>query len=435
MTKKITFLFFYIFLSPSLSSSAQPVIKGPYTVKILSENVYDIEDANDSNPAGMITGDDGQPVRMNNCSDMYFIRGPEKALLIDLSNDVKWDNTARESLRSIIYDLIDDCELIITITHKHGDHLGMLPAFKDNSRVKFWIPETEFKGMDIFPEKRTTFFPQNASLDLGGGMIIDTMELPGHTVHSTVFFLNSKNMLFSGDAIGSGSGVWLFNRESFYAYVKSIKNLIDYIEEPARNIDKEKFIIYGGHGWQRGKLDKLTIQYVYDMETLIERMGLGIVESEKMSAVIPFMDTNFKFGTAAISWNKESAAEYADSTRKEMGQFTRISKTKDYGLTVTRLVVDLGEGAIITQKDLTKDTFKVLGFNKSSKVTRDIKGLSITDSKGYDIESGSHVTIDLDFGFDTDSSNAYFIVVTLNNDLGKYRTGKRFIQHGRTLRR
>ena len=433
MIYKIFFLFFLFFLS--LSLSAQPITKGPYTVKALADDVYNIEDANNSNPAGIVRDDDGKVVRMNNSSDMYLIRGKKKALLIDLSNDVKWDNTAKESLRSIIFDLIGTRELYISFTHNHSDHLGMLPAFKDDSRVKFWIPEAEFKGMNIFPKERTTSFSQNASFDLGGGMLIDTLELPGHTEHSTVFFLKSKNMVFTGDAIGSGSGVWLFNKKSFYTYKDSIKALLKYLNDPAQNIDKEKLIIYGGHSWQRGTLKKLTIQYIYDMESLIERMGLGIADSEKMAAMIPFMDTNFKFRTAAISWNREAAAEYAESIRKDMGKFTRISQHEDYGLTVTRLVVDLGEGSVITGKDLTEDTFKVMGINKSTETGRTIKNLSVTDKEGNEVASGSHVTIDLDFGFDSDSSNAYFIVVTLNKDLGKYHKGAKFIQQGRTLRK
>lgn len=433
MNKYFSFLLLSFLVSFSIS--AEPMQKGPYNVKILSEDVYNIEDANDSNPAGIVTGDDGQIVHMNNSSDMYLVRGSEKALLIDLSNEVKWDKTAKESLRSIVYDLSGKRDLYITVTHKHGDHLGMLPAFRDDPNINFWIPETEFKGMDIFPEEQTTYFPKNASFDLGGGIIINTMEMPGHTDHSTLFFLNKKNMVFSGDAIGSGSGVWLFNKESFYAYIKSVNELIKYLKDPAHNIDQEKFVIYGGHGWQRGNLEKLTIQYVYDMESLIERMGHGIAESEKMSVNIPFLDTNFKFGTAAISWNKEAAAEYADSMRQEMGLFTKISKTKDYGLTVTRLVIDLGDGSAVTEKDVAKDTFKVVGFNKSNKVSLDIKALSITDRRGYDLESGRYVTIDLDFGFDADSANACFLVVAMNKDMGKYHKGTRFIQHGRTLRR
>ena len=81
---------------------------GPYTVYILSPNVFRIEDANESNPAGMAVGDDGQIVRMNNCSDMYLVIGKNKALLIDLSNDVKWDDTAAESLRAVVYERVGE---------------------------------------------------------------------------------------------------------------------------------------------------------------------------------------------------------------------------------------------------------------------------------------------------------------------------------------
>ncbi|MBN2420096.1 MAG: hypothetical protein JXL81_11980, partial [Deltaproteobacteria bacterium] len=70
-----------------------------------------------------------------------------------------------------------------------------------------------------------------------------------------------------------------------------------------------------------------------------------------------------------------------------------------------------------------------------NKVTRDIKGISVTDRAGNKIESGNHVTIDLDFSFDTEPENSSFLIATLNKDTGTYHKGKRFIQHGRTLRK
>lgn len=312
---------YLILLSISFSfyALAQSIQKGPYTVDVLADGVYHIEDANDSNPAGIQLDENGEMIGMNNCSDMYLIVGKEKALLIDLSNAVKWDSTATESLRSIVYERAGIKELYITVTHKHGDHLGMLPAFADDSKPNFWIPEAEFKGMDIFLKERTTYFAENESFDLGGGFVINTMEVPGHTRHSTLFFLKDKNLVFTGDAIGSGSGVWLFNYESIFNYRKGIDNLIKYLENPANNIDLEKLVIHGGHSWQRGKLEKLTARYVYDMQTLIERIGLGIAETEDMSSFIPFLDANFKFGTATITWNKEAAARYADSVRAGSG--------------------------------------------------------------------------------------------------------------------
>lgn len=119
----------------------------------------------------------------------------------------------------------------------------------------------------------------------------------------------------------------------------------------------------------------------------------------------------------------------------DSGTFTRISKHQDYGLTITRLVVDLGEGTVITMKDLTEGLFEVLGSNKSDSVVRNITGLSVTDRKGEIVTSGRYVTIDLDFGFDSDADNAYSYTVTLKKDLGKYIEGSEFVQKGRTLRK
>jgi glyoxylase-like metal-dependent hydrolase (beta-lactamase superfamily II) len=299
----------------------QPVQEGPYTVHVLADGVFRIEDANDSNPAGVHLNEDGSMAGMNNCSDMYLVVGGEKALLIDLSNAVEWDSTATESLRAIVYDRVGEKELFITVTHRHGDHLGMLPAFAEDPRANFWISEAEFSGTETFPEGRTTSFAERSSLDLGGGFMINTMEVPGHTAHSAVFFLRDKNRVFTGDAIGSGSGVWLFDYESFLTYRRSVDDLIAYLEDPNNDIDPDKLVIHGGHAWQRGMLGELTAQHIYDMRGLIERIGQGTAEAEEISTFIPFLDTNFKYGTATITWNAEAAARYADSIRARSDGF------------------------------------------------------------------------------------------------------------------
>lgn len=300
-----------ILLTVSWPFRAQTVEKGPYTVYTIGEGVYRIEDANSGFPAGLNTDKDGKVMSMNNCSDMYLVTGQEKALLIDLSNFIKWDDTAIESLRSLISERIGNKELYITVTHKHGDHLGMLPAFRDDKKVKFWIPEAEFRGMDIFPKERTTFFPENASMDLGGGYLITTIEVPGHTEHGTLFFIKDRDMVFTGDALGSGSGVWLFNYESFITYTKSIDDLIRYIENSENHVNPEKLVLYGGHYWQRGSREKIGSEYIYDMKTLIEKIRKGTSEEIPVSNQFKYLDTNFRYGTATITWNKADAAKYA----------------------------------------------------------------------------------------------------------------------------
>jgi len=299
------------------SGFAQSTQKGPYTVYDISRNVYRIEDSNDSNPPGITMGDDGQVTHMNNCSDMYLIVGGEKGLLIDLSNKLETENEANEALRSLVFDRLGGRNLVITVTHRHGDHLGMLPAFVNDPAVTFWIPANEFRGTDFFQEARTDFFDENESLDLGGGMMINTFEVPGHTAHSTLYFLKGKNIVFTGDAIGSGSGVWLFNEKSFYTYADAIDGLFAYIENTDNQVDKDNLRIYGGHYWQGKEVGDLSGQYIYDMRTLIDKMRTGKAETESMSAPMSFLDTNFKYGTATITWNKKAAEKLVDSQQKQ----------------------------------------------------------------------------------------------------------------------
>jgi glyoxylase-like metal-dependent hydrolase (beta-lactamase superfamily II) len=294
----------------SAPCKAQPVEKGPYTVMEIGQGVFHIEDSNRSNPAGIHLDKDGKAAGLNNCSDMYLVEGKDKILLIDLSNNITWDSTAVSSLRSIIYSVRGNKQLYITVTHFHGDHTGMLHAFKDDQKATFWIPGEEFRGKDIFPAGRTIPFSENASLDLGGGYVINSFEVPGHSPHSTIFFLKGKNLVFTGDAIGSGNGVWLFSKESFIAYKASIDRLIKYIRDPKNGIDAGKLVIYGGHYWQKGKTEKLGSQYIFDMQTLIEKIGKGSAEEEKVT-YNQYLDTNFRYGAATITWNKSDADKYS----------------------------------------------------------------------------------------------------------------------------
>lgn len=300
---------FVLYLLPSM---AQTTETGPYTISQLAPGVFHIEDANKTNPPGIHTDADGKATGLNNCSDMYLVAGKDKVLLIDLSNFVKWDTTAISSLRSIVYSEKGNKELIITVTHFHGDHTGMLPAFKDDPEASFWIPAEEFKGRDLFPRERTIAFPENASLDLGGGYVINSLEIPGHTAHSTILFLTGKNIVFTGDAIGSGNGVWLFSYDSFIMYKESIKKFLNYIRDPANDVDTGKLTVYGGHYWQKGVKEKLTAQYIFDMQTLIDKIGEGKAEEEK-TTYNKYLDTNFRYGTATITWNKADALKYSGS--------------------------------------------------------------------------------------------------------------------------
>lgn len=310
-------LFFTSFLT-IMSLSAQKVERGPYTLEVISDGIYQIQDYNSNRGRGAYTNDQGQ-ISSNNCSDMYLIVGSNKALLIDLSNNVQWENNAAESLRSLVSEYSRGRDLIVTITHSHGDHIGMIHAFANDDKVRFWIPKTEFPNRDRFPEGRTTLFDENASIDLGG-LLVKTLKMEGHTEGSTIFFLDGKDIVFTGDAIGSGSGVWIFSAEAFAQYKKGITRLTNYINDPANGINKEKLLIYPGHSWQGLAVWPLGYKYILDMGSLINRIESGTGYETTSVQYNPRLDTNYKLGTATITWSRASEKEYLESLTEVVGR-------------------------------------------------------------------------------------------------------------------
>ena len=293
---------------------AQKVERGPYTLEVISDGIYQIQDFNSERGRGMYTNAQGQTAN-NNCSDMYLIVGNSKALLIDLSNNVQWADNAAESLKSLVSEYARERELLVTVTHSHGDHLGMLHAFANDAKVNFRIPKADFPTQGNFPVNRTVFFEENTSFALGG-KIVKTLKVEGHTPGSTIFFVEGTDIFFTGDAIGSGSGVWIFSADAFAQYKRGVTRLINYIGNPANGINRDKLIIYGGHSWQGIERWPLGIQYIIDMGELINRIETGgNYETTPMSGN-PRLDTHYKYGTATITWSRASEKEYRETLKK-----------------------------------------------------------------------------------------------------------------------
>ena len=311
---RILFIFCSLFMIYSVQ--AQKVERGPYTLETISDGIYQIQDYNSVRGRGTFTDAQGQ-VAYNNCSDMYLIVGRDKALMIDLSNNIRWADHAAESLRSLVSEYSLGRELIIAITHHHGDHTGMLYAFADDAKVSFQVPRADFPEQGGFPEGRTTFFNNNVSFDLGG-TIVKTLRVEGHTPGSTIFFVEGKDIVFTGDAIGSGSGVWIFSADAFAQYKRGLTRLIEYINHPANAINKEKLIIYSGHSLQV-PLWPLGMQYILDMEELMKRIEAGSgFETTPMSGN-PVLDTHYRYGTATITWNRAAEKEYIGMINEPVG--------------------------------------------------------------------------------------------------------------------
>ena len=299
-------------LSLVACNAPRDVEVGPYTVSVIGKNVYHIQDYNHENPAGEAFDAEGNLTHFNNCSDIYLVVGAKEALLIDLSNPVNWAENAAVSLRSLVAERVKGKPLTITFTHNHGDHTGMLPAFVEDKDVRFALPEADFDRLtERFPESQYRFINEGDIFDLGG-VLVEALDVPGHTAGSMVFFLPGQDLLFTGDAIGSGHGVWIFNEEGFNNYVSAGPHLLEALEE--RGVG-DKLKVYGGHYWQKDWLKlpegrELGMEYIRDMKALLDEMETGTAATEPSNLGRPGLDTYFRHGEAIVTWSAEQAEKY-----------------------------------------------------------------------------------------------------------------------------
>lgn len=219
-----------------------------YTVELLKENVYHIEEESD------------------NPSSMYCIIGNKKVLWVDLGNDYP---ERIEELQTIASLLAGNKEMIIMLTHYHFDHIGQLNAFKN---TKILYPKKDIRE-DMVYDERFEFIEDGYTIDIGN-QILKMIEVPGHTIGSMVVIDNQNELVITGDAIGS-SYVWLF-------FVDDVLNIFKQgLNHLYSNIKQYKNPLFmcGHHSQQfASKLrdplsptnENMSMQYVKDMIKLVE---------------------------------------------------------------------------------------------------------------------------------------------------------------------
>jgi glyoxylase-like metal-dependent hydrolase (beta-lactamase superfamily II) len=225
---------------------------GSYIIYKIDEGIYQINDP------GVTTGKGGAWG-----VDMYLVCGDSKALMIDLGNNyidgyekdlIPPRKNAKEEFLSVVYGLVGKLPLEATITHAHPDHDGMTGAFA-RQNVTLWIPE----GEDITAPQTQhkidasvykTFKSGEKSFDLGGGRIVETFLVRGHSNGGTVYILKKERLLFTSDAIGSGIGQGFGNVERLRLLAEDSRKLVDHIKANFSPYERYALRVYTGHTWQ-----------------------------------------------------------------------------------------------------------------------------------------------------------------------------------------
>lgn len=139
-------------------------------------------------------------------SSFYIVEGDEKAAIIDTGI------TPGAKIMPLVRKYTNK-PLVLALTHAHVDHWYHMDEFDTvyMNHSELEMDESFLRdmmaGKELHPE-RTIAISDGSFIDLGG-TTLEVCSVPGHTPGSVVFLDKRSNNLFTGDAIGSGCGVWM----------------------------------------------------------------------------------------------------------------------------------------------------------------------------------------------------------------------------------
>ncbi len=193
----------------------------------------------------------------------YLVEGKDRALLLDTG-------MGKGDLPAYIRTLTS-LPIAVAITHGHGDHFGQVNEFKDST-----VYMSEEDASHLPPDFITPKFKwikDGGVIDLGGGRQFEAIHVPGHTLGSLVYLDRKDNILVTGDAISSGSMVYMFmpSCTALDQYLRGLKHL----QEKLKGLNNLTFLV--GHSYQ----EKVPLkgaaaqELVSDMITLTEKVLSG----------------------------------------------------------------------------------------------------------------------------------------------------------------
>jgi hydroxyacylglutathione hydrolase len=256
-----------------------------FRITQIDENAYSILDAGDSS--------------------WYVIEGEDRAAVIDTGV------SPGLSIMPVVRKLTSKPPILV-VTHRHIDHMYHLPEF-DTAYMchdEFLIPEKTWDVM--FPDctvdvSKTIDIQDDSVIDLGGEKLL-ICKVPGHTPGSVVVLDEKRQLLFTGDAIGSGYGVWMQvpSAISLEEYYISLMHLFKWLVDHGGRMH-----FYGGHNYQQFQstlipnYNPLNMGLLADLIDLVDGLVRGTIigrasNADKVMSLEPALYASF--GRAEIQY-------------------------------------------------------------------------------------------------------------------------------------
>lgn len=243
---------------------------GEYKIEKLQDGLYAIDDSDDSS--------------------FYVVEGTQRAAVIDTG-------MGTEDILPVVGS-VTSLPCVLLLTHAHGDHMKFAGSFQER-----YIGSADIPLIPVFVDRMGMSkslaqisyreLEDGDSIDLGDGVNIEAVGMYGHTPGSLGFYCEKYGAFFSGDAVGSGSGVWMQvpGGLTLAEYEISLKNFMNWFKDRGLSSDLEflsghRSQKYGFPGMNRN--NPVNFMLVEDMMVLCRKIIQGTVVGEENNLIPSF---------------------------------------------------------------------------------------------------------------------------------------------------
>lgn len=210
---------------------------------------------------------------------------------------------------------LTDKPMILVLTHAHIDHFHHMDEFET-----VYLSHREFElGPEILHEmmagkdldlEHTIDIGTGTTIDLGG-CTLEICSVPGHTPGSVAIYDSRDEIVFTGDAIGSGCGVWmqLPGSSTLAAYEESLYFFLRWLLDRGGKMD-----FWGGHcdqSWESRQIpgfNPLSVGLLADLIDLVRAVRSGEMVGELVELAPHLREREARYaawGRAEILYNPD----------------------------------------------------------------------------------------------------------------------------------
>jgi endoribonuclease LACTB2 len=115
---------------------------------------------------------------------------------------------------------------LIGITHHHLDHSGNLKWMREIYKADVLVHEAGVPLLtEQLPDEGVRVMQAEQTLDLGGGVKVQVLITPGHSVDSVCYYVEDEGVLFTGDTLLGASTTTVFDLFDYRASLVRLTEL------------------------------------------------------------------------------------------------------------------------------------------------------------------------------------------------------------------